>query len=85
MPENLAYIQGLKKIINNSQIADIVYRSINANLSKDEEENIWKMLYKGIKLGKISINSIVIGRNENTGKNITLADIWPEDIRILDI
>ncbi len=85
VPENLAYIQGLKKIINNSQIADIVYRSINANLSKDEEENIWKMLYKGIKLGKISINSIVIGRNENTGNNITLADIWPEDIRILDI
>ena len=70
---------GLRKEIRNAEIADIVLKGININGTMEEEKAYFKLIEKGLERGNVKLSAISLGKSQDGLRNITLADIWPEE------
>ena len=75
-----AYIRGLKRMVRSAKIGDLVYRTINSELSPEDEAKFWKLLQDGLKLGNVRMGDITLGKTRDERREITLDDIWPENL-----
>ena len=78
---NSAYIRGLKRLVRSAKVGDLVYRTINSEVSPEDEEKFWRLLQEGLKMGNVSMRDISLGKNKDGSKEITLEDIWPENMK----
>lgn len=76
-----AYIRRLKKVVRSAKVGDLVYRTINSEVSPEDEEKFWRLLQKGLKMGNIKMSDILLGKTKDGSGEITLEDIWPEDTK----
>lgn len=72
------YIRKLRKEIRNEEISDIVLKVINMN-GTVEERTYFELIEKGLKMGNVKLGEIYLGKSQDGLKNITLADIWPNE------
>lgn len=72
-------IRILRKQIRNDEISDIVLKAINMNGTEREERVCFELIEKGLKMGNIKLDSVLLGKNQDGSKNITLADIWADE------
>lgn len=74
-------LTNLRKEIRNAEIADIVLKGININGTMEEEKVYLKLIEKGLEIGNVKLEAISLGKSQDGLRNITLADIWPEEIQ----
>ena len=79
--EDNIYIYNLEKTIRNAEIGDIVYRAIYSDMSPEEETKFWISLQEGLRKGNVKMKSVPLGKTQDGLRNITLQDVWPEDIK----
>ena len=79
--EHIKYVRGLKNEIRNAEISDIVMKAINMRGTDEEERACFELVEKGLKMGHVKLSAISLGQSEDGLENITLADIWTDDIK----
>lgn len=70
----------LRKEIINAEISELVLKVINMKAPK-KECACFEVLEKRLKSGNINRSAIYLGKNKDNSKNITLADVWPDEIQ----
>lgn len=73
------YIMKLKKEIKNDEIGEMVLKGINMNGTYEEERAYLELIEKGLKLGRVKLEAVSLGKSQDGLKNITLADIWIDE------
>ena len=73
------YLNNLLKQIKNAKLGNMIHRLINSNLSSKEEENIWSLIQKDIEVRNVKMSNVIIEKNKDGSRAITLQDIWPEE------
>lgn len=76
MPKSMSSIV---KRIRNAEISDVILRCINRDGTAEEE--CFRLIEKGLKMRNVNLSSISLGKSKDGLRNITLADIWPDEIR----
>ena len=74
----LIYIRRLKKQIRNGEIGELVLKLINMNGSEEEEIANYKMIEKGLEMGNVKLDTVVLGKSKDGLRTITLADVWAD-------
>ncbi len=72
------FYRGLKREIIFHEVGEMVLDYINNPHSIEEDNTFIDLLEQRLRAEKISLSSISIGQNVNTGRKISLADIWYE-------
>lgn len=78
---DMKYIKGLRNEIRKAEISDIVMRLINMNGTIEEEIALFEFIEKGLNMGNVELLTISLGKSKDGTKNITLADIWTDEVR----
>ena len=78
------YLSKLLKKIKNAKLGNMIHTLIVSNLSSESEEKIWKLIQKEVEAGNVTMSNVIIGRNKDSSKTITLQDIWHDEKRTLD-
>lgn len=73
------YIMKLKKEIKNDEIGEMVLKGMNMNGTYEEERAYLELIEKGLKLGRVKLEAVSLGKSQDGLKNITLADIWIDE------
>lgn len=73
------YIKGLRKEIRNTELGDMVLKGINMYGSIEKDTEYFELIKKGIELNNIKLSEISLGKSNDGLRNITLADIWPDE------
>ena len=73
------YRMKLKKEIKNDEIGEMVLKGINMNGTYEEERAYLELIEKGLKLGRVKLEAVSLGKSQDGLKNITLADIWIDE------
>lgn len=76
-----AYIKILRNEIRIAEISELVLIGIKQNEAPEKDGECFELIEKGLEMGNIKLTSISLGKNSDGSKNITLADIWPEQIQ----
>lgn len=74
----LIYIRRLKKQIRNGEIGELVLKLINMNGSEEEEIANYQIIEKGLEMGNIKLDTVVLGKSKDGLRTITLADVWAD-------
>lgn len=74
-------IKSLKNEIRNAEISDIVMTLINMDGTAEDEMAYFELVQKGLSMGNVSLSAISLGKSEDGTRNITLADIWTDEIQ----
>ncbi len=72
-------MRDLRLRIRNAEISDMVLKGINMQGTEEEERKYFELIEKGIKMGNVKLRSISLGKSQDGTRNITLADIWPDE------
>ncbi len=75
---NYAYFKMLKKDIACKELADLIIDMLENPKTEVEEQAFIDTLEKQLKKEKISLSSIILGKQKHSEKLITLNDIWYE-------
>ena len=67
------YIMKLKKEIKNDEIGEMVLKGMNMNGTYEEERAYLELIEKGLKLGRVKLEAVSLGKSQDGLKNITLA------------
>jgi len=76
-----AYIKILRDEIRNAEISDLVLTGLNQNEIPEKEAQCYELIKNGLEMGNVKLRAISLGKNADGSKNITLEDIWPEQIQ----
>ena len=74
-----AYIRGLRRIVRNARVGDLVYRTINSEVSPEDETKFWKLLQEGLKMGHVRREDVILEKSKDGSRKISLDDVWPEN------
>lgn len=75
-------IRILEREISSAEIGDLVLKGINMKSSEENDTQFFNLIKKGLQKGNVSLRSISLGKSRNGLKDITLADIWTQEIQI---
>lgn len=70
----------LRKRITCAEISDLILKGILSDKTPDEEKAFIDFIEKALRTSTIKKEAIILGKRKNDGRNITLADIWEEQI-----
>lgn len=74
-------IKRQRKEIRNAEISDLVLKGIRKEGTIEEENAYFDLIKKGLEKGKVPLQAISLGKSKDGIKNITLLDIWPDEIK----
>jgi len=77
---NYKEIKNLRNKIRNYEVGDMVLRGLRSDWSKEEDEEYYKLIKKGIELENVELDQIVLGKSKDGLRTVTLKSIWPEEI-----
>ena len=80
-PEIKVYIRILRDEVRNAEISELVLTGIKQDETPEKQAECFNLIKKGLDMGNVKLSSISLGKNKSGSKNITLADIWPEQIQ----
>jgi len=69
-------LKSLRNEIRNAEISDIVLAGINMQGTLDEERSYFELIERGLKLGRVNLRAVSLGKSKDGLRSITLADIW---------
>lgn len=72
---------GIRNQIRNAEIGDLVLRGIQKQISPEGAAKFWETLETGIRMGNVKLSQVVLGKTADGTTDITLADIWPDNLR----
>ena len=73
----LKKIKSLRNQVKKAELSDFILRGIyKDDMDDDEEQRYFEQLEKGINMGNIRLGSIILGKNVDGSRSITLSDIW---------
>lgn len=64
--------------IERAEVSDIVSKILNQQFTLEEERLNFQVIEQGLQKGRIKPRLIYLGKGQDGGKQITLADIWGE-------
>ncbi len=73
-------VTSMVKKVNNSEIGNFILRGLQLD-EKIENIDFWKSIVSGVERGRIKLENISLGKNEDGTKEITLEDVWPDSDR----
>ncbi len=76
------YIRTLKNRIRNEEIGNIVLKGLNMSGTEEDDEQYFKLIEKGLKMGNVKLSSVPLGKSQDGLKNIYLSDIWETQEKI---
>lgn len=75
-------IRMLEREISSAEIGDFILKAINMKSNEENDTQFFNLIKKGLEKGNVSLKSISLGKSRNGLKDITLADIWTQEIQI---
>lgn len=72
-------IYSIRNHIRNAEIGDLVRRGIEGQISLEGASQFWQALENGIKMGNVRLSQVIVSKTADGTKDITLADIWPDN------
>ena len=78
--EYLRQIINLRREIRNAEISDIVMTVINMKGTAEEEKKYFALIEKALRMGRVNLSSVSLGKSKDGTRNITLADIWTDEM-----
>ena len=71
----------LRKRISYAEMSDLILKGIVSDKTLDEEQAFIEFMEKALRTSNIKKEAIILGKRSGDGRNITLADIWEEEIQ----
>lgn len=75
-------IRILEREISSAEIGDFVLKGINMKSSEENDTRLFNLIKKGLQNGNVSLKAISLGKSRDGLRDITLADIWTQEIQM---
>lgn len=75
-------IRLLERDINSSEIGDFILKGINMKSNEESDSQFFNLIQKGLQKGNVSLKSIFLGKSRDGLRDITLADVWTQEMQI---
>lgn len=75
-------IRSLERDINSSEIGDFILKGINMKPNEENDSQFFNLIQNGLQKGNVSLRSIFLGKSRDGLRDITLADVWTQEMQI---